>query len=863
MIWRVIVSMIRRICFDILVLKERMGNSLRKKRTGMKSPAYFFLLLVLITAGAAGCDGGKKGTASLPAEKQESSDNRITQIPVADGEGNELAAESETSSESIYMVAPYDTSLDFKRDNGINLLAGIEPDITDKQGSKVTPYAGEAEELTSCSNYFKHIDIIGDNQVSITYDLGRTAELDKIIIGGFYHPDINYCFGRYALYFSEDRATLYEEENCLADYDNSKSWEAGQERKGADQVFTFTKKPQGRYFGIRFLQPNPTDNLIRISRLALYNERNTLMNTYLDKYGSNILMGMIPDRGGKAAGSASEKQISILNDGVVFSEKSYLTEEGEEAFVYSLKDSVTIDRLVTVGRGINKGISYYISSNRKELWEEESFVSEEGAYMEEREGREVYILNIKNGRKGKFLGIKMNGGNEKMQVEELAAFSDDRNLYVDTADVINPDFAGYGVNVIPTALMEESLKDGYREEYFELEAARILTVRPKVARMWFQIDWMEEEKGVYGFDSVKMKSVYRYLDAFQAAGTEIELNFGWKVGSAVWSWFGSEKEEEQKASAPKDLESYAASCAALLKELIVNRGYTNIKYLSAYNESHFSGEFQMSGDKKEYYLKMMKEIDSRLKAEGIRKLVKIWGPEDSDNTEWFGYMADNGGDTFDAYSFHLYEQTEEGLANRARERKVLAREKPVYLTEFGFYSKDESWERSNTGYAITAANQGLSGALFWLMAGVTLTDPESFTISDGDRHLWGPPQKGPDRIYGNFYELGMLMRFVPGHSRVYSVDNTSEDLKAGVFQSAKGDITIVVQAKETPQRKRINLVFDKEIGKTFTKYSYTREFDGEGKNCLPEGEAVINTGNTLTDIIGSGYTTVVYTTLAE
>ncbi len=73
-----------------------------------------------------------------------------------------------------------------------------------------------------------------------------------------------------------------------------------------------------------------------------------------------------------------------------------------------------------------------------------------------------------------------------------------------------------------------------------------------MARVWFQIDWMELEKGQYDFESPEMQAFYRYLDAFKNAGTEIELNFGWKVGERVHDWFTIPGAPDPYISAPAD-----------------------------------------------------------------------------------------------------------------------------------------------------------------------------------------------------------------------------------------------------------------------------------------------------------------------
>lgn len=101
--------------------------------------------------------------------------------------------------------------------------------------------------------------------------------------------------------------------------------------------------------------------------------------------------------------------------------------------------------------------------------------------------------------------------------------STSHTITIDTSDVIQDDFLGVGVNTIPTALMPGQTQYGYTEAHWEVDRKRIQTIEPKVARVWFQIDWMEPTKGTYTWDSAKMKAFYKYLDAFKTAGTELRL----------------------------------------------------------------------------------------------------------------------------------------------------------------------------------------------------------------------------------------------------------------------------------------------------------------------------------------------------
>ncbi|MFD0657534.1 hypothetical protein [Thermocatellispora tengchongensis] len=239
---------------------------------------------------------------------------------------------------------------------------------------------------------------------------------------------------------------------------------------------------------------------------------------------------------------------------------------------------------------------------------------------------------------------------------------------IDPDTVVQQDFRGIGVNVIPGSTMEGTTKLGYDDADWEMDVKRIMTIRPKVARLWFQIDWMETAKGVYSWDNPRMRAFYKYLDAFKAAGTEVELNFGWKVGKSAHDWFVIPGVDPY-ISAPADLDAYAASTSAALDQLIRKRGYSNIKYLTFYNEPNGSWDFEVPGDQKAYYAEMVRKADARLKADGLRDLVEIWAPEEVDQS-WTQYMAANAADVIDGYSFHVYGASYDQLTAAIAARKA-------------------------------------------------------------------------------------------------------------------------------------------------------------------------------------------------
>ncbi len=431
---------------------------------------------------------------------------------------------------------------------------------------------------------------------------------------------------------------------------------------------------------------------------------------------------------------------------------------------------------------------------------------------------------------------------------------------IDPGTVIQEDFRGVGVNVIPSSLMPGTTQFGYTDTDWEIDKKRIVAMKPKVARVWFQVDWMEKTKGNYDWESAEMQAFYKYLDAFQAAGTEIELNFGWKNGSAIHDWFVLPGVDPY-ISAPADLDAFARSASAALSELIDGRGYDNIKYLTFYNEPNGNWDYETTGDQKAYYAEMVRKVSQQLSADGLRDRIEIWAPEETGAPDWTAYMAEHASEHIDGYSFHVYGASYESVTAAMNERIQAAAGKPVHLTEFGWSDDGMSgWEAGFANHVIQAANVGVKSALVWQLKGVWPTDP--FGDTNGNYTMWDSTVQGmtPKKA---FYSAGMLARYVPAHSTVVKVDTGSPDLRAAAFKTERGDFTIVLESK-AGSRKDITFDFGgMKINKTFRKFVYSDDAVRDGNALLPSSSGAFKAKSSFRDTnIGPDYNVIVYTTEA-
>ncbi len=428
---------------------------------------------------------------------------------------------------------------------------------------------------------------------------------------------------------------------------------------------------------------------------------------------------------------------------------------------------------------------------------------------------------------------------------------------IDPDTVVQSDVLGIGVNVIPGSLMEGTTELGYTDADWAIDSARIEKLRPKVARIWFQTDWMEPSKGSYTFTSDRMLAFYRYIEAFQAAGTDVELNFGWKVGSSIQSWF-SIPGVDPWTSAPNDIPAFADAASALLDELITQRGYDNVKYLTYYNEPNGSWDFEAPGDQKAYYLAMAQAVSDQLETDGLRDDVEVWGPEESGAPDWTSYMAANGGDAFDQYSFHTYGDSYSSVAGSIAARTSVAGGKPVNMSEFGWSSDTASgWDSGYANYVIAGANQGLHSLLVWQLNGVWTADPDGDT--NGTYNMWDSVLLGLEPR-NTFAAAGLLTRYVPAHSDVVQATSSSGDVRVAAFRDADGEYTVLVESKAGADK---NLTVDfgsLDLGSDVHRVEYTPDLVPDENALLPASSASIPATTSFSDTLGGDYTVAVYTT---
>lgn len=765
---------------------------------------------------------------------------------------------------------------------GENLLADIEPKVVSKETGGhpeyknwrnrvdasaykllTVPFTGEMDE---------HIDIFSEN-FTLSYDLGRVVDIDELFTAGYWHGSNGiYMLGEYELHVAENEADLFTEKSLVVAVDNADISGHGIPR--TSEAFFKCEGVKGQFVGFKMKKANATDDITRLANFGAYNDAITEQKAFVKKHTDvNILKSediTLPE--------GSKGCPCNLVDGTVFDKNFAVTLGGSDIVITPEKAT---DYIMVAG--LFDGFTVYTSDNKDDVFScpaaGQVIPYDTGAHEES-----FAIFKLDSAKK--YIGIKVADG---AVIEQLGAYSYLFDATVDLDNVKTKDFIGIGANDIPMALMPESRHEGFRNVYWPIYRHRMAKARPTAVRVWFQVDWVvtnEEDylAGICNFQSDKMRQFLPYMEAYENAGIEVELNFGWKASTEIYEWFsipstGAHKMGGQgkSASAPKNFEGFAKCCAETVKYLAEEKGFTCLKHLTFYNESNYGDgvDFMASdfagynGKSKEMWEKMLRLVDKELKARGADKYVDYWLAEQSgsDETElqWIDYMMTNCRDLNSLNTFHRYKLTyKERLAYFEQVVKH-AGEVGAIASEFAIYTPP-IWNRSNIEYIMSMLHSGLRGGLYWCLQTVKMTDPTWLYLGIGERDYgfwWQPPYEEDGQCMEtlSYFDFCLFTRYAPCHSKVLETTNENEDIRIETLVTPDGHYTVFVESKEAKFDKKVEIKFSKNIGKTFQKHVYkASEIKRDGNLTVPPVQKEIEVGDTLRDTLDADYQFVCYTT---
>ncbi len=763
---------------------------------------------------------------------------------------------------------------------GYNLLSNIEPEITNLTDEPIRykgwthkycdtayrlvtlPYTGEEDE---------HIDIFC-GKFTMTYDLGKSFDIDGMFTSGFWFGNSGvYMLGEYELYISETKEDLYSESNLVVKVDNADISIPGTPR--LSEAYFECEGISGRYFGFKMLKANSRDNITRLGNLGVYNKVVSEQHAFLE----NIIENNLLSTDDITLPADAKGDTNSLVNGFVFDKEDSVKLSGEIV----LENKIEAEKLIVAG--LFESATVYTADSLDALFSSPAAGDMEfcdtGAHEET-----CTLFHFKDAKK--YIGIKVS---DNATIEQLGLYTYTRKAHADLDNIRTKDFLGIGANDLPMAWMPESRLEGFRNVHWPVYRERMIKARPAAVRVWFQVDWVvtEEEdylQGICNFKSDKMRAFLKYMDVYEEAGIEVELNFGWKVSTEIQEWFSIPSTGPSRAggmgkaaSAPKNFDGFAKCCAATIKFLAEEKGYTCLKHLTFYNESGYGdcGEYNVSdfagycGKSKEMWEHMLRLVDKELKLIGADKYVDYWVSEISGSNEtefsWIEYMMEHCPEFVAVNTFHRYRLKYDIRNEFYKDILALSGEPRALVSEFAVYT-DPLWDQSNIDSCMSMLHSGLRGGLYWILQAVKLTDPTWFYLGRGDAprfFFWKSPyeENAWTECYP-FYELSLFNRYLPCHSNVIETKIYNDDIRIEVIETPDGEYTVFVESKKSKFPKNIEVNFSKAIGKKFQKHVYKESnVKLDGNMTVPPVVGEFEVGDKLVDSLDTDYQFVCYTTI--
>lgn len=452
---------------------------------------------------------------------------------------------------------------------------------------------------------------------------------------------------------------------------------------------------------------------------------------------------------------------------------------------------------------------------------------------------------------------------------------------------------------------DSTIDGGYSESDIQIAVEQLKNMKVSIVRcLSFQPGYAwDEASSSYNWDSVYMKAFYRYAKVLKDNGMEIVINPNRNLadpqaGEPVCTPF-------KRASDAKNEDEYnrlyGEWVVELIKEVIIKRGFTNIKYLMYNTEANNIGDVKADNETAYYaehkkyfdlYLGRIKASDKAMRETGVRNYLKIVGPnavtaptakgyEKHCGKRWLEWAVQYGNDCIDIYSAHFYayltDYTQDAYHDLLKQEQefveiVKPTGKEFWHDEFntmkqGYSSatekEDDPLQPTTLASMVLAMYEGgAQSSMLWYLFDVKW--PESDLTAPPERfegiHYGGvcPVSYESTIPYTSYYLWCALGSAIKTGDTVYSGSTTGENFHSVMFKHADGTYSIVA----------VNITWDKTDvtfklpvslkGKEFTKTVYdptTVTPTTEYKPLEPMGTVKIT--NSFKDTIGS-YQVVVY-----
>lgn len=369
---------------------------------------------------------------------------------------------------------------------GQNILNGIIPAFTGVSSENI-----DFSVLTDGAIYSESSGKIEINTVNGTaefvYDMGKQVVVSNAVISGVCDAQKDLTVGKYEIYVSDYSDDLFDTQNLAAVYNNEGLFKAASDagksgsfnNLGSAQNIKFVAKPVGRYFGVKILKANNTDNVVRLTEIGVYGEESAqplpgyriINNTAsakkitqqtIDALGENFLASskaLAPECSEGFAGWKSVKgteetditELSALTDKKIYEQSgdSYLVSyigTASPTVTFDIGQRISIDKAVIAGyfaKDTDLGLGeyeIYVSDYKDDLYSAPNLAasySSKGLYDAACDAdplqrgllnntNSAQIINFGTAKIGRYFGIKFikanNFGDNYIRISDIGVY---------------------------------------------------------------------------------------------------------------------------------------------------------------------------------------------------------------------------------------------------------------------------------------------------------------------------------------------------------------------------------------------------------------------------------------------------------
>ena len=402
-----------------------------------------------------------------------------------------------------------------------------------------------------------------------------------------------------------------------------------------------------------------------------------------------------------------------------------------------------------------------------------------------------------------------------------------------------PLWQGFGFELDPWAFSPNMLAKGFTEPDWALLTGRLASMKLGFARVMVMLEWVQTvADGPFDWTGQQATSLFRYLDFLQEQNIDIVL-VEW--GFSVTPLYGG---------APAD-PVYARNLVNFLKELVLQRGYTKIKYFTSINEPDtvFIPTYGMPA-----YVTLYQNLRSEMNAAGLTGTVQLVAADMIVSISPGGLFEDaitQLYQTADAWSIHRYPGELELLSKELlgpwetlwsrlmSPREFLnafnpgGRSKLYLVNEAGITggaSPPAIIEEFRYGihmatYGVTALNSECNGVCAWIAFNLYYfesSDPFENTFGSM-KGIFATPRWGL-RPWAVAWTL--LSRTAPRGSRIFAVNGTPPTnpgislLHGAAIKRPGGEWNLFVVNRQTAITEDVNVTLPEIPARDFEVYRY-------------------------------------------